>query len=126
MARRGRTGGDASHSRAGLNDSEMRLCGVRTAVRRDRVRRGGRRRGEPELTERTAARCSHADGDDAKMRLAAMPALDFASANAGGTTATYELVFVINLYWPRKQLLRNGERIASRPFKAGGCSWSFH
>ena len=76
---------------------------------------------------RTAPRCSHADGDDAKMRLAAMPALDFASANAGGTTATYELVFVIiNLYWPRKQLLRNGERIASRPFKAGGCSWSFH
>jgi len=55
-----------------------------------------------------------------------MPALDFASANVRGEIARFELVFVIDLYWHRKQLLRNGQRIASPPFKVGDCSWSFH
>ncbi|RLN18962.1 BTB/POZ and MATH domain-containing protein 1-like [Panicum miliaceum] len=55
-----------------------------------------------------------------------MPALDFASANVGGAVDRFELVFIIDLYWHVKQLLRNGQRIASPPFKAGGCSWSFH
>ncbi|PUZ38504.1 hypothetical protein GQ55_9G202400 [Panicum hallii var. hallii] len=54
-----------------------------------------------------------------------MPALDFASANVGGAVDRFELVFIIDLYWHMKQLLRNGQQIASPPFKAGGCSWSF-
>jgi speckle-type POZ protein len=54
-----------------------------------------------------------------------MPALDFASAKVGGAVDRFELVFIIDLYWHMKQLLRNGQQIASPPFKAGGCSWSF-
>ncbi|KAG2548247.1 hypothetical protein PVAP13_9KG155700 [Panicum virgatum] len=55
-----------------------------------------------------------------------MPALSFASANVGGAVARFELVILLDLYWHRKQLLRNGQQIASSSFKVGDCSWSFH
>ncbi|OEL12758.1 BTB/POZ and MATH domain-containing protein 1 [Dichanthelium oligosanthes] len=56
--------------------------------------------------------------------LAAMPTLDFASANVGGPVDRRDLG--VDHYWHMKQLHRNGQRITSRSLKAGGFSLRIH